>query len=298
MDGGRSKVAGDFPRLGTFRPASNMEVGSQRFLACAIAHALACGRRSAMDLLRHFPPSALMRGLEHNVELRAVILTSTTGMRERIALRKTWEEAAADLRLAFDEGETTAEAIVELLTADALVSHLDAQKLWRFLTEGEFWKAVPANEATASVLREHVAYLLDAALQEELLDHRDMMEGLTVPALSSWLPRENLGALIQRALENGSQRRNFTAVDLIEGTTTAILVKWLPLSEIWNSVIRPRVARRHGFEVSSEQKAWSLPPPPAALPDESTVPVQGEFEEITNVLPIATLASMVDAARR
>src|SRR5436305_422475 len=100
---------------------SGLDDGRQRFLARAIGHSLERGRRTPDDLLRHFPPSAIMKGLEHNAELRAFILASTTGIKQKIALKKSWQDAATDLRLALDERETNAEAIVELFTADECV---------------------------------------------------------------------------------------------------------------------------------------------------------------------------------
>src|SRR5215475_13474266 len=133
---------------------STLEEGRQRFLSRAIEHGLKRGRRTPGDFLRHFPPSAIMKGLEHNATLRAFILASTTGIKEKIALKKTWEDAAADLKLAFEERETSAEAIVDLFTADDRVRHLDGQKLWQFLSEGDFWNVDDA----AGVTRGHIAY--------------------------------------------------------------------------------------------------------------------------------------------
>jgi len=273
-----------------FAFVSTLVDGRQRFLARALEHGLRRGRRTAGDLLRHFPPSAIMRGLEHNAELRARILASTTGIREKIALKKSWEDAAADLRLAFDEGETTAEAIVELFTADECVRHLDAQKLWQFLSEGEFWNVAPADEAAANVAREHVAYLLDSALEEELLDQRDVVDAITVAELANRLPREHLGALLRSALEKGESRRTFTAVDLFATTGPSVLVQCVPLAHLWNAVVRPRIARRHGYEASQDPSAWSIPPTPAATPNEGATFLE-DPEEITRVIPGPTFAA-------
>ena len=295
-----------------FQFVSTLDEAAQRFLARAIAHALARGRRTPGDLLRHFPPSAIMKGLAQNAELRAFILASTTGIKEKIALRKSWEDAAADLRLAFDEGETTAEAIVELFPADACVRHLEAQKLWQFLGEGDFWNVAPSDQAATGIAREHVAYLLDSALEEELLDQRDIVEAITVPELADRLPREHLGALLRCALDNGKNRLSFTAVDLLGTTGPRILVQYVPLPHLWNAVVRPRIARRHGYEGSQEPSARSVaaslapasPAPPGPMPaspipasptaanpappNEGVVLHQDDHEEITRVMPGAT----------
>ena len=271
-----------------FRFVSSLEDGSQRFLARAIQHGLKRGRRTPDDFLRHFPPSAIMRGLEHNAALRAFILASTTGIKERIAFRKSWEDAAADLKLAFDEGEASAEAIVELFPADECVRHLEARKLWQFLTEGEFWNA---DEPAAGVAREHIAYLLDSALEEELIDQRDVVEAITVQELANRMPREHLGALLRRALENGERRRNFTAVDMLATAGPHVLVECVPLPHIWNAVVRPRIAKRHGYEVSPSASAWSIPPDPTPQRNEREFPYQDDPDEITRVMPSPALPS-------
>jgi hypothetical protein len=294
------------PTADAFGFVSTLAEGNQRFLARALAHGLKRGRRTPGDFLRHFPPSVIMKGLEQNAQLRAFILVSTTGIREKIALRKSWEDAATDLKLAFDEGETNAEAIVELFTPDDCVRHLEAQKLWQFLTEGEFWNAATGNGAAARVAQEHVAYLLDSSLEEELIDQRDIVEAITVPELANRLPREQLGALLRCALESGVKRRTFTAVDLIGTVGPRVLVEYVPLSHLWNAVVRPRIAKRHGYEASQEPSPWSIPAEPTAIPAESTaipaeptpprneVVLHGEDpDEITRVMPGAAISAIL-----
>src|SRR5882724_7943051 len=136
---------------------STFKEGDQRFLAYAIEHSFVCGRRTAHDFIRHFPPRAIMKGLENQAGLRAAILVLTTG------LKQEWEDAATDLQIALDEGETDAESIVALFDADDRVRYLDAQKIWTFLTEGEFWKA-STNKSQADVARNHIAFMLERAL--------------------------------------------------------------------------------------------------------------------------------------
>src|SRR5689334_18427118 len=43
---------------------SMLKEGRQRFLAHAIEHGFSCGRRTPEDFTRHFPPIAIMKGLE------------------------------------------------------------------------------------------------------------------------------------------------------------------------------------------------------------------------------------------
>ena len=96
---------------------SKLSDGRQRFLACAIEHALLVGRRSAKDFMRHFPPELIMEGMAEQPELRGVILAETTGLKAKIASKKSWQSAAEDLRIALSEGETNAEAVVAVFHA-------------------------------------------------------------------------------------------------------------------------------------------------------------------------------------
>ena len=301
-----------------FEFASKLSEGRQRFLSRAIEHSLRRGRRTPSDFVRHFPPDAIMKGLEHNAALRAYILASTTGIKEKIALKKPWEDAAGDLKLALEEGETNAEAIVELFTADERVRHLDAQKLWKFLSEGDFWNIV-TDKAAATVAREHVAYLLDAGLEEKLLDQRDIVDAITVQELATRLPREELGALLRRALDNAQHGKTFTQVDLLACTGARTLLEYVPLSHIWQSVVRPCIATRHGYEVKPEasavqaspaatatstplampapppnlpaqssaasQDAWSIPPDPNAHKAAKHASMEEDPDEVTRVMP-------------
>src|ERR1051325_1517582 len=151
----------DTPQHETGDPTfiSSLKEGDQRFLAYAIEHSFVCGRRTAQDFIRHFTPRAIMKGLEHKAGLRAAILVLTTGLKQKIALKKEWQDAATDLQIALDEGETDAESIVALFDSDDRVRYLDQQKIWSFLTEGEFWKASKNNKAHSDVARHHVAFL-------------------------------------------------------------------------------------------------------------------------------------------
>src|SRR5262249_8171701 len=155
--------------------------GHQRFLAYAIENSFVCGRRTAQDFIRHFPPEAIMKGLEREPELRAAILVLTTGLKQKIALKKEWQDAGTDLQSAVDEGETDAESIVALFAPDDRVRYLDPKKIWDFLVEGDFWRTSSSGKTAApEVARNHVAFLLDRALEDKLVSHRDIVEGVTV----------------------------------------------------------------------------------------------------------------------
>lgn len=226
--------------------SSSLKEGRDRFLAHAIDHSLTSGRRTAEDFIRHFPPRAIMKGLEHQASLRASILVLTTGIKQKIALKKDWEDAATDLQIALEERETDAESIVELFGADDRVRYLDPQKIWLFLTEGEFWK-MTSDRALSDLAKSHVAFLLERALTDKLLTHRDIVEGATVSELSNRLPKSELGRLITCALANAERGKTFTEVDLLATTPPSVLVEHLSLAHLWDTVVVPKIAERHGY---------------------------------------------------
>jgi hypothetical protein len=243
---------------------STLKEGRERFLAHAIEHGFVCGRRTAQDFIRHFPPRAIMKGLEYQPGLRASILVLTTGIKHKIAIKKEWEDAATDLQIALDEGETDAESVVALFDPDDRVRYLDPRKIWAFLTEGEFWKASASNKTLADVAKNHVAFLLERALEDKLITHRDVVEGVTVEELSNRLPKTELGRLIQCALHNAERGTSFTEVDLLATTPPRTLVQYLPLPNLWESIIATRIAARHGYVSEPEAHAASASTPHAA----------------------------------
>src|SRR5690606_15653409 len=177
--------------------------GRQRFLAHMVEHAFEIGRRSAADFIRHFPPDAIMGGLEHQAGLRAQILVLTTGLKQKIALKKTWRSAAEDLQIALDEGETDADSVVAVFKPDDRIRFLDAKKIWAYLIEGEFWSSSPSKRAEHERAKAHVAFALQRALDDGLVTHADVVEGISVTELASRLPKAELGKIIEGALQSG-----------------------------------------------------------------------------------------------
>jgi hypothetical protein len=228
-----------------------------RFLAYVIEHSLAVGRRTASDFIRHFPPSAIMTGLKDQPRLRAGILVLTTGLKQRIAVKKVAAAAADDLQMALDEGETDAQSIVTLFNPDDRVRYLDARTLWSFVIEGEFWNTSPSKKEEFERAKEHIAFMIDRALSEKLLTHRDIVDGITVEELVSRLPKAELGKIITQALASGRQDTAFRDEDLVAATPSSTLVRFIPLSHVYKSVIEPKIARAHGYmEAASAEHDW------------------------------------------
>ena len=91
---------------------STLSKGRERFLAHVIEHGFEVGRRSPEDFVRHFPPTLIMEGLRDQAKLRANILVAATGVKEKVAIKKSWESCADDLQIALDEGETDASMVM------------------------------------------------------------------------------------------------------------------------------------------------------------------------------------------
>ena len=241
--------------------ASKLDQGRQRFLAHAIEHALAIGRRTPEDFIRHFPPRVIMEGLAQKPSLRATILVEATGLKKKIAMKKSWESAATDLQIAIDEGETSAGAVVRVFEPDDRVRYLDLKKLWNFLVEGDFWKD-SQREAQAQA-RVHVAFLLSRALADKLLTHRDIVEGITLSEIAARMPKAELGKVIEGALLAGQRKAPFTEVELLEAMPLEVMVEYVPLPHIYDSVISPKIAETHGYiDRGSAAEANAAPAPP------------------------------------
>lgn len=246
---------------------SALKEGHQRFLAHVIEHSLSCGRRTPEDFVRHFTPRTIMKGLEHEAALRANILVQTTGLKQKIALKKEWEDATVDLQIALDEGETDAAAIVALFHPDDRVRFLEPQQLWAFISEGEFWKSASVSKLSADVARSHIAFMLERAFEDKLITHRDLVEGATVEELANRLPKSELGRLIMHALQNADRGMSFTEADLIATTPPRTLVQYVPLAHLWESVIMPKIAERHGYHPPATPEAA-----PVASAESATTP--------------------------
>lgn len=232
---------------------SSLKQGPQRFLAYVIEHGLAAGRRSAADFIRHFPPSAMMAGLEQRPDLRADILEPTTGTRRKIALKKSVASSAEDLQLALDEQVATAEDVVSLLSPDDCVRYFDNQALWSYAVEGDFWR----NKGP--VAKEHVAFMLERALTDKVIAHSDLVDGVSVEQLAGSLPRELLAKVISCALERGRGNKPFTEADLLEVAAARLLVEDVSLEHIWETVIEPKIAVAHGLSAAVEEQATAKP---------------------------------------
>jgi len=227
--------------------SSNLGKGRERFLAHVIEHGFEVGRRSPEDFVRHFPPTLIMEGLKDQPKLRADILVLATGVREKVAIKKTWESCADDLQIALDEGEADASAIMKVFQMDDRVRYLDHKALWSYITEGEFWKISPSRQKEYAAAKSHMAFMLARALEDKLVSHADIVEGITVEELASRLPKSELGKIIKGALDCGKRNAPFTETDLLGSMPPDVLVNYMPLFQVWDSIIENKIAAEHGY---------------------------------------------------
>ncbi len=259
------QAADDDPK----RFKSRLEQGKDRFLAHAIEHALESGRRSPEDFVRHFTPDAIMEGLAHQPRLRASILVLTTGLKQKIAARKSWQSAAEDLQIALDEGETDCESIVGVFKPDDRVRFLDSKKIWQFLVEGDFWDAPASDQDKYRISKEHTAFMLERALLDNLVTHADIVEGITVAEMAKRLPKTELGKIIEGALAKSKSSKPFTEVDLLAEMPPFVLVEYVPLPHVYKSVIAEKIALTHGYV----EPAKTETAPKATAPDNGAKPL-------------------------
>ncbi|MEY4545917.1 MAG: hypothetical protein RL685_2112 [Pseudomonadota bacterium] len=228
---------------------SSLSKGRERFLAHVIEHGFEVGRRSPEDFVRHFPPTLIMEGLKDQAKLRANILVAATGTKEKVAIKKTWESCADDLQIALDEGETDATSVMRVFQMDDRVRYLDAKLLWTYVIEGEFWKISPSRQKEYAAAKSHMAFMLARALDDKLVTHADIVEGITVEELASRLPKSELGKIIKGALDCGKRNAPFTETDLLGSMPPDVLVNYMPLFQVWDSIIENKIAFEHGYAV-------------------------------------------------
>jgi hypothetical protein len=264
--------------------SSQLSKGRERFLAHVIEHGFEVGRRTPEDFVRHFPPTLIMEGLKDQARLRADILVQATGVKEKVAIKKSWESCADDLQIALDENETTATAIMKIFQLDDRVRYLDHKALWAYVTEGEFWKISPSRQKEYAAAKSHMAFMLGRALEDKLVSHQDIVEGITVEELASRLPKSELGKIIKGALECGKRNAPFTETDLLGSMPPDVLVNYMPLFQVWDAIIEPKIAVEHGY-ANNKKKAEKGDKLTEASSDFGTMPPSASSSPLASAAP-------------
>jgi len=260
---------------------STLKTGAERFLAQALAHAQAQGFRTADDFLRHFKPLDLMVALESASELRAEILVKAAGVHQKIAIKKSTQSGAEDLRIAIEEGLTDAAAILELFPPDERVRYLDAPRLWSFLVEDEFWSTLNA-EANRERAIGRMTFTLENALHEDLISLADIADGISFDMLATRLPHKELQKLVSHALKLGRERKPLTEEALLDSVSLQSIVGYVPLEHVWKQVVVERVAKPAGFLTASAPAPAAAVEAPARAPaNRQSAPPPPPKEEVS-----------------
>src|SRR5690606_20935779 len=134
-----------------------------------------------------------------------------------------------------------------LFRPDDRVRYLPRAKLWSFVTEGEFWKANKSEKGSYERAQAHLAFLLDRALRDQVINYQDVIDGISVAKLCLLMPRPELETAMNSALMLGRKGQPFSDRDLYDGLSSASIVNYIPLPHIWEEVVHPFIAVEHGL---------------------------------------------------
>ncbi len=262
--------------IGSF--VSSLGQGREAFLAEVSECSLALGERSPEDFIQHFSCEQIMKALGERPQERATILTQATSTHEKIAPRMSAEAAGETLQIALDEGITNPKQIVELFAPDDRQRYLDDAVLWAFTVSGNPGsKGRKGSELDRS--RKFIRYVLERALHHKLLDQKELITALTVSRLASLLPPDVLAGIIEASLNSSSK---FTHADLVAVAPPEKLVAHIPVDYVWDKVVAPLIAERHGFlGGGTPDKAGKAEPskPEASKPEASEEQSAASSEE-------------------
>ena len=244
--------------------------GAERFLARVTAHVLDQGYRTPADFLRVFQPSELMGALEAAPELRKDILVAA-GLHEKIARRKSPESAADDLRIALDEGITTAAEILKILKPEDRVRYLNRAKLFAFAVEDGYFSGQKTGSDHERAV-ERLLSILESAMSEGLLSLPDIASSIGIEPIVHRLPLRELQRALERALTLGSRGEAFTELALFETVPLRSILSYVPLDQVWSRVLVPKILAPLGLvdgqgklspaSASARGTSQVQPPPP------------------------------------
>jgi hypothetical protein len=235
---------------------SGLDQAPARFLSRIIQHTLQNDWQTPDDFVQHFAPSEIMRSLAHVDALRSKLLVTLANVHEKIASKKSIDSAAEDLRLALEEGITTAEAVVEAFPADERVKYLKGSSLWNFMFEDPFYKTTHADGETAHARAvRRMTFLIECALDEQILNLETLADGLGFECIAEYLPPDELRQLVVSALQRGRQKEPLTEPGLLEVVAMSKLLGHIPLEVTWQHVMLDRIAKTQGWVEGEPAKA-------------------------------------------
>jgi hypothetical protein len=251
---------------------SGLGAGREAFHSEVTEFCLRIGERSQEDFMRHFTSSHIMRALTSRPMERARIISQSTGVNEKVALKMSPEASGEALQIALEEKVTTPADVVRMFQPDDRQRYLDRKALWAFDVEGEPFKVTASNRASFERAKAYIAYIVERGLANLLLSHAELLSAITVEKLAALLPREELGAIIASSLR---QPDKYTEENLIAAVPPRTLVDHLPLDYVWSRVVSPLIAERHDYAArggvsarselpggGEDTASWSLAPSP------------------------------------
>jgi hypothetical protein len=261
----------------------------ERFLARVLAHTLEANWRNADEFLVHFPPRDILRGLAGQHALRAAILIGAARVHAKLAPKKTLESATHDLELALAEGVTDAAEILELFPVDDRVRFLNKQRLWSFVSDESFWQST-THDPTHFV--ERMVFLLEAALEENLITLQQVVESIGVAEVAERLPPARLRQVVQHALEIGHTGRPLDEAALLEEVPLPDLLEVIPLDHVFRQVVVARIAVPSGFGDASRK------PPKSVIPQLADPKEDAQVESLFDALQSDRSGEQASASRR
>ena len=171
-------------------------------------------------------------------------MVSTTGVHEKIASKKSVSGAAEDLELALDEGITSPDAVLEAFDLSDRVRYLDPGQLWAFVVASAPWKE---SAALSSKPTERLLFVLELALEEEVVTLPDVFDGVTFDEITSCLPTDELQLALAHALRSGRRGAPLDESRFLEVVPLGALIGFLSAEHVWDRVVVERIAEPCGF---------------------------------------------------
>ncbi len=217
----------------------------RQFLSAVCGHVVP-HLRSAAEFCVAFPPELIMDRIE-DVEVRANILYATAGTRMEVARRTSKTSAGEQLKIALAEKLVAPEVVLELLSPDHRAQYLDGPDLWAFVVEKRFW-ATHDKPSEVKAAKEMVALILETALKVELVSPEEIVREI---GFQSFFEKESKQRLVDsfEAFANAEPGKGFDV--LLDRYMPIVMVEVIALDMIWDRVIHPLIAVRHGLALDS-----------------------------------------------
>lgn len=219
---------------------SELETPAARFLSVCLQQALEDSWLTPESFAEEFPPHKLMSALEPAKELRSKLLVEAAGVHEKIAPKKSTSAAAEDLQIALEEGICTPQDLLDLVSVDEHVRHLETAELWELLTRDQFWLSAGPRE------RARLHFMLEAGLEQELIDLSKLLSSIQPERLAKDLPRELVELLLSNALKLGLDASPLDPAGLMALVSLETWLEHISLDHVWETAIA-EIAGAAGF---------------------------------------------------